>query len=603
MTGSISERHQFASVKFHRFKAFKEFSIDLKHFNILVGPNNAGKSTVLAAFRILAAALRKASARKAIPVRGPYGTVLGHDVELSSISIAEENIFYNYHDSEVSEIVFRLSNKNTLTLYFPEQGTCLLIPDAQGKQVSEPSNFKKQFNCPIGFVPILGPVEHHEPLYEKEAARLALFNYRAARNFRNIWYHYPEKFDLFRDLLRKTWLGMDILRPELDTSHTRARLHMYCPEQRIPRELFWSGFGFQVWCQMLTHLIQSNDVSLFLIDEPDIYLHSELQRQLLGLLKHLGPDILIATHSTEIIIESETDDILLINKDRRFARRLKSTAQLEEVFNAIGSNINPILTQLAKTRRALFVEGNDFQILGKFARKLGEDGIGNRRDFAVVPVDGFNPERIRALKAGMEVTLGTSIVAAAILDRDYRCDAECLAISKECCVFCDFVWIHKVKEIENFLLVPEAIDRAVGRKVSDRARRSGTQILVKPEMTPVIDEYCESRKSYIMSQFVAEGRRFERINSPGVHESKITELVLDEFGRQWTGPESRRGLVSGKDCLSAVNKHTQDKYCVNVTSSAIIDAMYVDEISKEIIDIVGMLKKFSTATHDVTIGI
>ena len=33
--------------------------------------------------------------------------------------------------------------------------------------------------------------------FEKEAARLALFNYRAARNFRNIWYHFPEKFDDF----------------------------------------------------------------------------------------------------------------------------------------------------------------------------------------------------------------------------------------------------------------------------------------------------------------------------------------------------------------------------------------------------------------------
>ncbi|MFL5079222.1 MAG: AAA family ATPase [Microvirga sp.] len=73
----------------------------------------------------------------------------------------------------------------------------------------------------------------------------------------------------------------------------------FCPEDRIPSEIFWAGFGFQVWCQMLTHLIQSSDVALFLIDEPDIYLHSELQRQLLSLLRNLGPDIMIATHSTE----------------------------------------------------------------------------------------------------------------------------------------------------------------------------------------------------------------------------------------------------------------------------------------------------------------
>jgi predicted ATPase len=93
---SESNRHQFTSVRLRRFKAFREFSLEIKRFNVLVGPNNAGKSTILAAFRILAAALRKAGARKATLVRGPHGTVPGYDVELSSISVAEENIFFNY---------------------------------------------------------------------------------------------------------------------------------------------------------------------------------------------------------------------------------------------------------------------------------------------------------------------------------------------------------------------------------------------------------------------------------------------------------------------------------------------------------------------------
>jgi putative AbiEii toxin of type IV toxin-antitoxin system len=146
--------------------------------------------------------------------------------------------------------------------------------------VDSPASFRKQFNCPIGFVPILGPVEHNENLYQVEAARLALYNHRAARNFRNIWYHFPDKFDEFREALIQTWPGMDIERPHLDHSHEKPRLHMFCPEDRIPREIFWAGFGFQVWCQMLTHIIQSKGAALFLIDEPDIYLHSDLQRQL-----------------------------------------------------------------------------------------------------------------------------------------------------------------------------------------------------------------------------------------------------------------------------------------------------------------------------------
>ncbi|QQO37370.1 AAA family ATPase [Bradyrhizobium diazoefficiens] len=205
------EATRFVRVEFSRFKAFKRFSLSLRHFNILVGPNNAGKSTILAAFRILAAGMRRANNRKAEVINGPKGMGLthGYQIDLSSISVAEENLFYNYDDSESATVRFVLSNSNELILYFPEQGTCYLIANSDSRSSFTPSTFRSHFNCRIGFVPILGPLEHNENLYESEAARLALFNYRAARNFRNIWHHFPEKFDEFRAALIRTWPGMD----------------------------------------------------------------------------------------------------------------------------------------------------------------------------------------------------------------------------------------------------------------------------------------------------------------------------------------------------------------------------------------------------------
>jgi hypothetical protein len=317
--------------------------------------------------------------------------------------------FHNYDQSEVARVYFHLSNGNNLQLLFPEQGSCILLTETRGSPITTASQFKREFNCTIGFVPVLGPVEHIEQLHEREAARLALFNYRVARNFRNIWHHFPELFPEFREAIRSTWPGMDVKKPEVSTSYGKPRLHMFCPEERIDREIFWAGFGFQVWCQMLTHVIQSKSASIFLIDEPDIYLHSDLQRQLLGLLRNLGPDILIATHSTEMIVEAEMDEIALISKAKRSARRIRDPGQLEQVFAILGSNMNPILTQLAKTRRALFVEGKDFQILGKFARKLHSSSVANRANFAVIPIEGFSPERVRHLIAGIETTLGKRV--------------------------------------------------------------------------------------------------------------------------------------------------------------------------------------------------
>ena len=584
---------QFTKVEFHRFKAFKNFKIELRHFNILVGPNNAGKSTILAAFRILAAAMRRASAKKAELVRGPGGTVHGHVIDLRAISVAEENIFYNYDEDEPADVIFTISNGNKLILYFPERGVCHLILDAQGKQVSSPTTFKNHFDCQIGYVPILGPVEHHEISYGKEAARLALFSYHSARNFRNIWHHYPEKFEEFRALLVETWPGMDIQKPEVDRSHDKPRLHMFCPENRRSRELFWSGFGFQVWCQMLTHVIQSKDVSLFLIDEPDIYIHSELQRHLLVILRNLGPDILIATHSTEMITEAETEEIVLVNKGKSSAKRIKDPSQLANVFSILGSNLNPILTQLAKTRRVVFVEGKDFQILSKFARKLDAVGVGNRRDFAVVPAEGFNPERIRNLKAGMEATLGGKITAAAILDRDYRSKEECDYIKAKCGEFCDHVIIHERKEIENFLLVPSAIDRAVKLKMSERSKRSGIAINGEPDIAQRLNEFCESHKHYVTAQCLDFRKLHNRVEPSGQNESKFNEVVLDAVAKSWGDDLLRLNLVPGKDALSDVNGYLQDAFGVSITPVAIIDAMKAEEIPNEMKELIATLVEFS----------
>jgi predicted ATP-dependent endonuclease of OLD family len=128
---------------------------------------------------------------------------------------------------------------------------------------------------------------------------------------------------------------MDITPPERNMIDDPLTLQMWWPENRILREISWSGFGFQVWCQMLTHLIQSKDVSIFLIDEPDICLHSDIQRQLLGILRNLGPDILVATHSTEIITEAEADDIVVIDKKKGEPRALKARRNSTVCFECL----------------------------------------------------------------------------------------------------------------------------------------------------------------------------------------------------------------------------------------------------------------------------
>lgn len=586
---------RFTSVFFTNFKTFHNFSISLSPFNVLVGPNNAGKSTVITAFRILAEAMRKARARNPELLPGPEGDQYGYRVNLADLPVAAENIFSDYNDEKPATIKFRISNGNHLLLYFPEREACLMFTECQKVIVRTTTQFRSQYDCEVAFVPVLGPVEHNEPLYQKEAARLALTSHRASRNFRNIWHHYPRNFEEFRGLLRTTWPGMDIEKPEIDRSGERARLHMFCIENRFPRELFWAGFGFQVWCQMLTFIIEGKDASLIAIDEPDIYLHSDLQRQLLSILKQLGPDILIATHSTELVSEADPNDIVVVTKNAKSAKRLREPSQLQTVFRTLGSNLNPTLTQLAKTRRALFVEGKDFQIIAWFAGQLKKSNVANRAKFAVIPAEGFNPRKVSDVSSGIEATLGTRILKGAIFDKDYRSENETRDIVSQLSENCRLARIHSRKEIENFLLQPAVIERAIHAKLADRKKRLGNAKVFEHSITTLLSELADTMRVDVHSQFLTQYTRYERTVRKGIDDSAFAKEALGIFERKWSTLEEKLACVPGKEYLANLNSLLMGYYEVSLSPGAIARLFTEEEIFPEMVQLVQAIDEFGEA--------
>lgn len=234
------------SVEFQNYKALKHYSVKLQHMNILVGPNNCGKSTIIGAFRVLAAGIRRARAKSPEIVSGPHGNSYGYRIPEDNLPISIENVHTDYADTNTT-VTFRVSNGNKLLLFFPEDGGCYLLTETAGKSVHSPAAFKGAFPITIAIVPVLGPLEHDEVILNEDTVRNGLATHRASRHFRNYWRYNPEGFDDFADLVSKTWPGMQIQRPErVDTMS--SLLHMFCVEGRIPREMYWAGFGFQVWC-------------------------------------------------------------------------------------------------------------------------------------------------------------------------------------------------------------------------------------------------------------------------------------------------------------------------------------------------------------------
>jgi hypothetical protein len=194
----------------------------------------------------------------------------------------------------------------------------------------------------------------------------------------------------------------------------------------------------------------------------------------------------------------------------------------------------------------------------------------------------------------MEATLGMKIIAAVILDRDYRSVEECAAVTKACEQFCDYVSIHECKEIENFLLVPSAIDRAASQRLSERNKRSGESAIYTAVAEQLLSSIAAKQKSYVMSQVISERKRFERANGTSAHESDISKRAIDELESLWESPSKRLSLIPGKDALSTVNKELQNSIHLSVTPSAVIDAMKIEEILPSMNELLKMLQTFST---------
>ncbi len=538
-----------SSIRFNNFKALKSYSVSLDTCNILVGPNNSGKSTIISAFRLLGAALRCANSRSPEYVSYEERRVLGHKVPVSGLPVSLENVHTDYQYSG-TKIEYRFDNGNKIYLSFPEDGGCIMAWDCSGAPIKTASGFKKAFPFSIQVIPVLGPLEHEEVLVTEETVRRSLGTPKACRHFRNFWYQRPEGFESFRDMVESSWPGMSVKRVEITDMLARS-LSMFCTEGRMDREIFWAGFGFQIWCQLLTHLSRSKEFSMTVVDEPEVYLHPDLQRQLLGLLRDHTNDFVIATHSTEIIGDADPAEILIIDKNKHSAKRVRDIEGVQEALDALGSIQNMTLTQLARNKRVLFMEGShDYKIIRRFAKKLKYIDLSAGNDITQLESGGYSSwPKVRALAWGLKNTLGADIQIGAIYDRDYWCEAETNKVLSDLKNDLKFAHIHLRKEIENYLLVPTVLDRCVKASLKDKAKRGGLAESSETDVDThkILDNLTTKFQTELQGQYISKFSEFHK--SQGKDGATLAREALDLFYRKWNDLDTRMEIVCGKTVL------------------------------------------------------
>lgn len=182
------------------------------------------------------------------------------------------------------------------------------------------------------------------------------------------------------------------------------------------RDLMVEGSGFLQWLSVFA-LATDPSINTLLLDEPDAHLHSSLQEQLLNTLENIadnaGKQILIATHSSELLRGADPDRILEVsnNKPPRF---LSSEDHKVGLLAGLGSLYSPRIEKVRRFKHILFVEGKlDALVLRRCAEILG---LGWPEKWVEWVSPKGHKERKQLFRALREEIPG--LVAVSLRDRD-----------------------------------------------------------------------------------------------------------------------------------------------------------------------------------------
>ena len=169
------------------FRKFQKFSLRLREGNILVGPNNSGKSSILDAFRILDACCRNARRRNPqLLDMGGQGVFDGYEVPETVLPFKLANTTFNYADDDAI-VVFRLANKNTATIRLhPRKATRFYIEPADGRRRNTSKKFLDALPFNLVVVPTLSPLEAEEQYVQDETVKRNAGTRLASRQLRNV---------------------------------------------------------------------------------------------------------------------------------------------------------------------------------------------------------------------------------------------------------------------------------------------------------------------------------------------------------------------------------------------------------------------------------
>lgn len=229
------------------------------------------------------------------------------------------------------------------------------------------------------------------------------------------------------------------------------------------------GHGLQMWLQTMWFLTRSQRSPTIILDEPDVYMHADLQRRIIRFLKSGFPQVLLTTHSVEIMSEVQPEDILIIDRNSGQSAPAASVPAVQSLIDNVGSAHNIQFARLWNARKFILIEGEDLGILKQIQNILFPDSEAPIDTIPNMQIGGWGgwPYVIGSTMM-LKNSLGEKVTTYCLLDSGYHTDTAIDARIDEAKGHGIQLHVWARKEIESYLLVPTAIHRLIEGRIAKR---------------------------------------------------------------------------------------------------------------------------------------
>ena len=456
------------------FKKFKDASYEVNPaVSLLVGPNNGGKTTALQAISLWSSLIQEWNEKK--------GKASGSTAKKRSGAQVTRNAIYAVPVQEMKFLWF-----NTLTQSDKQQKISIQIiaegADKEGKAweygvelnyggpevlYCKPMDLKKDIPEDVNKVshlPPLSGVQTQERKVELGAQRHIIGEGRPGEILRNLLLQVQEKKDKWDDLCKQIKEMFNVQLEKISFNPT-TDAHILVRYREVGShgkgcllEIASGGSGFLQFL-LLAAFLYVHENSILLIDEPDSHMHVRLQQGMYDWLQQIAAknnvQLLISTHSEIIINSTDTDYIYTF-----FGRVPKKVQGNKQQIVTALKKISTIDILNAQDRKfILFAEGiSDLRLLKSWAIRMGHE-ISKELNEVFFEATGDNLIDNARDKFKYLQVVEPNLKGFFIRDNVSKTDAQQIPPSLE-------VRYWPREEIENYLIIPSALERFVCKQES-----------------------------------------------------------------------------------------------------------------------------------------